>query len=108
MERRKYDINKDSDFTVPFRILEIFIFLTYAAFLIRKPGYVNGFIPGSWLDLLAVITMFGMIFYFLLNAYYRIRHKLTDGAFLMIDYGIVASGGFLLGVIVTLFTIQLL
>lgn len=106
MDKDKFNLNTDWEITLPFRILEVFIFLMFASFLIRHPWHVNGLIPANFKEVLELIVLFGLFFFFIISAWLRIRHKQTSGAFLVVDYAIVGSGGFFLLVMFILLIIR--
>jgi hypothetical protein len=95
-------INRDWEITLPFRILEVALFLMFAAFLIQHPDHVADFIPYRPIDYIKVIGLAFLIGMSIRSAYYRIRDKKTAGAFLVVDYAILTAGGLFLGVFVIL------
>jgi hypothetical protein len=102
MDKNRYNTNNDWEITLPFRVLEVFIFLTLSAFLIEHPHAATDFIPNTLVDFFKCLAGFGIFLYYIITAYQRIRDKQTAGAFLVVDYTIIGSGGFFLGVLVTL------
>lgn len=106
MDKNKVNIDTDWEITLPFRILEIFIFLMLASFLIQDPRHVSGFIPITFMDYLQVFGLLGLFAFFIISAYMRIKFKKTTGAFLIVDYAIIGSGGLFAGVMTTLLLIR--
>jgi hypothetical protein len=100
-------INRDWEVTLPFRILEVALFLMLTAFLIQYPEEVWGFIPVSLVDFAKAFVLAGLIALSIGSACYRIRNKKTAGAFLVVDYAITGAGAFFLGVFVILLLVQI-
>jgi hypothetical protein len=107
MDRQKYDMNKDWEITIPWRLLQVFIFLLISAFLIQNPRHVTDFIPVTLLDSLQMLGLFGLYAFFVFTACQRIKTKQTAGAFLVVDYAIIGSGVLFFSVMVTLLLVRL-
>lgn len=92
MARRKTDIDNDWEITMPFRLLEVFIFLLVTAYTIRQPKFALDLIPYSALDYAKAVALFGILFFNIITACLRIRQKKVEGPFLVLDYAIIGSG----------------
>lgn len=89
---RKNDIDNDWEVTMPFRILEVFIFLVVTAYTIRQPKFALDLIPYSALDYAKTVALLGILVFNIITAWLRIRHKKVEGPFLVLDYAIIGSG----------------
>ncbi|MGV3504667.1 MAG: hypothetical protein ACO1O1_13250 [Adhaeribacter sp.] len=92
MARRKTDIDNDWEITMPFGLLEMFIFLLVTAYTIRPPEFALDLIPNSALDYAKTVALFGILLFNMITALMRIRQKRVEGPFLVLDYAIIGSG----------------